>query len=63
MQAKWSDINISLVDDRVVDKNHDDSNEKLVIARKLLFTANSEQVYFTEEDLIISVEDIITKLE
>ena len=30
MQAKWSDINISLVDDRVVDKNHDDSNEKLV---------------------------------
>ena len=30
MQAKWSDINISLVDDRVVDINHDDSNEKLV---------------------------------
>ena len=30
MQAKWSDINISLVDDRVVDTNHDDSNEKLV---------------------------------
>ena len=30
MHAKWSDINISLVDDRVVDKNHDDSNEKLV---------------------------------
>ena len=30
MQGKWSDINISLVDDRVVDINHDDSNEKLV---------------------------------
>jgi len=30
MQTKWSDINISLVDDRVVDINHDDSNEKLV---------------------------------
>ena len=30
MQAKWSDINISLVDDRVVDTNHDDSNEKLI---------------------------------
>ena len=30
MEAKWSDINISLVDDRVVDINHDDSNEKLV---------------------------------
>ena len=30
MHAKWSDINISLVDDRVVDTNHDDSNEKLV---------------------------------
>ena len=30
MEAKWSDINISLVDDRVVDINHEDSNEKLV---------------------------------
>ena len=30
MQTKWTDINISLVDDRVVDANHDDSNEKLV---------------------------------
>ena len=30
MQAKWSDVNISLVDDRVVDTNHDDSNEKLI---------------------------------
>ena len=30
MEAKWSDISISLVDDRVVDINHDDSNEKLV---------------------------------
>ena len=30
MEAKWSDINISLVDDRVVDINHKDSNEKLV---------------------------------
>ena len=28
MEAKWSDINISLVDDRVVDINHEDSNEK-----------------------------------
>ena len=30
MEAKWSDINISLVDDRVLDINHNDSNEKLV---------------------------------
>ena len=30
MDAKWSNINISLVDDRVVDVNHEDSNEKLV---------------------------------
>ena len=30
MQTKWHDINISLVDDRVVDTNHKDSNEKLV---------------------------------
>ncbi len=30
MQTKWTDINISLVDDRVVDVSHDDSNEKLV---------------------------------
>ena len=30
MDAKWSNINISLVDDRVVDANHEDSNEKLV---------------------------------
>jgi 6-phosphogluconolactonase len=30
MEAQWSDINISLVDDRVLDINHNDSNEKLV---------------------------------
>jgi len=30
MQTKWHDVNISLVDDRVVDRNHEDSNEKLV---------------------------------
>ena len=30
METKWGKINISLVDDRVVDKNHNDSNEKLV---------------------------------
>ena len=30
MQTRWSNITISLVDDRVVDINHDDSNEKLV---------------------------------
>ena len=30
METKWDKINISLVDDRVVDKNHNDSNEKLV---------------------------------
>jgi len=30
MQTKWHDINISLVDDRVVDIDHQDSNEKLV---------------------------------
>src|SRR6056300_1274568 len=30
MQTKWHDVNISLVDDRLVDINHEDSNEKLV---------------------------------
>ncbi|NCW00008.1 MAG: 6-phosphogluconolactonase, partial [Proteobacteria bacterium] len=30
MQTRWSNITISLVDDRVVNVNHDDSNEKLV---------------------------------
>ena len=30
MQTKWHDVNISLVDDRVIDINHEDSNEKLV---------------------------------
>ena len=30
MQTKWHDINISLVDDRVVGIDHQDSNEKLV---------------------------------
>ena len=30
METKWGKINISLVDDRVVDNNHNDSNEKLV---------------------------------
>jgi 6-phosphogluconolactonase len=30
MEAQWSDINISLVDDRILDINHNDSNEKLV---------------------------------
>ena len=30
METEWNKIDISLVDDRVVDKNHNDSNEKLV---------------------------------
>ena len=44
MQAKWSDINISLVDDRVVDINHEDSNEKLV--KELLIKDKAKDASF-----------------
>ena len=44
METKWSDITISLVDDRVVDINHDDSNEKLV--KELLITNNAKEANF-----------------
>ena len=44
MEAKWSDINISLVDDRVVDINHEDSNEKLV--KELLIKDKAKDANF-----------------
>ena len=44
MEAKWSDINISLVDDRVVDINHKDSNEKLV--KELLIKDKAKDASF-----------------
>jgi len=44
MEAKWSDINISLVDDRVVDINHEDSNEKLV--KELLIKDKAKDASF-----------------
>ncbi|MFL2721053.1 MAG: 6-phosphogluconolactonase [Gammaproteobacteria bacterium] len=44
MDAKWSDINISLVDDRVVDVNHEDSNEKLV--KELLIKDKAKDASF-----------------
>ena len=44
MEAKWSDINISLVDDRVVDVNHEDSNEKLV--KELLIKDKAKDASF-----------------
>ena len=44
METKWDEINISLVDDRVVDKNHNDSNEKLV--NDLLITDKAKDANF-----------------
>jgi len=44
MDAKWSNINISLVDDRVVDVNHEDSNEKLV--KELLIKDKAKDASF-----------------
>ena len=44
MEAKWYDINISLVDDRVVDANHEDSNEKLV--KELLIKDKAKDASF-----------------
>jgi 6-phosphogluconolactonase len=44
MEAKWSDINISLVDDRLVDINHEDSNEKLV--KELLIKDKAKDASF-----------------
>ena len=44
MDAKWSNINISLVDDRVVDANHEDSNEKLV--KELLIKDKAKDASF-----------------
>ena len=37
----WSKITITLVDDRAVDKNHDDSNEKLLNAHFLINKASN----------------------
>jgi len=44
METEWDEINISLVDDRVVDKNHTDSNEKLV--NDLLITNKAKDANF-----------------
>ena len=44
METEWDEINISLVDDRVVDKNHNDSNEKLV--NDLLITNKAKDANF-----------------
>jgi 6-phosphogluconolactonase len=44
METKWGEIDISLVDDRVVDKNHNDSNEKLV--NDLLITDKAKDANF-----------------
>lgn len=44
METEWDEINISLVDDRVVDKNHNDSNEKLV--NDLLITDKAKDANF-----------------
>lgn len=43
-KIKWHDINISLVDDRVVDINHKDSNEKLV--NDLLIKDKAKDAHF-----------------
>jgi 6-phosphogluconolactonase len=40
----WSKVNISLVDDRVVDKTHQDSNEKLV--KDVLMSCNASDAKF-----------------
>ena len=44
MNADWSNIDVSLVDDRVVDPTHLDSNEKLV--NDLLITNNASNANF-----------------
>ena len=36
MDLDWTKVNITLVDDRFVDKSHDDSNEKLVIENLMI---------------------------
>ena len=41
MDLDWSKVTISLVDDRVVDKSHDDSNEKLVIENLMINKASN----------------------
>ena len=44
MEIEWNKIDVSLVDDRVVDKNHTDSNEKLV--NDLLITNKAKDANF-----------------
>lgn len=44
METEWNKIDVSLVDDRVVDKNHTDSNEKLV--NDLLITNKAKDANF-----------------
>ena len=36
MHLDWTKVNITLVDDRFVDKSHNDSNEKLVIENLMI---------------------------
>jgi 6-phosphogluconolactonase len=36
MDLDWTKVNITLVDDRLVDKSHNDSNEKLVIENLMI---------------------------
>ena len=57
METEWGEINISLVDDRVVDKNHNDSNEKLV--NDLLITDKAKDANFIS---ICNQSDKLTNL-
>lgn len=57
METDWSKINISLVDDRVVGKNHNDSNEKLV--NDVLITNKAKDAKFIS---ICNQSDELTNL-
>jgi 6-phosphogluconolactonase len=41
MELDWSKVNITLVDDRLVDKDHQDSNEKLVLENLMINKATN----------------------
>ena len=57
METEWNKIDVSLVDDRVVDKNHTDSNEKLV--NDLLITNKAKDANFIS---ICNQSDELTNL-
>ena len=63
MDLDWSKVTISLVDDRVVDKSHDDSNEKLVIENLMikLFKAFSSKEILYEKFPRIPYKDSMKK--